>query len=61
MELAARGSAINGATVSSYLIFNYLPDPRGAGHAKAFQISSVGPSVGQSVRLSVGRIVGPSL
>ena len=45
----------------------FLPDPRGAGHAKAFQFSSVGlsvgPSVGWSVRLSyrVRRSVGRSL
>ena len=43
------------------VVTKLLPDPRGAGHAKAFQISSVGPSVGRSVGLSVGRLVGPVL
>ena len=35
----------------------FLPDPRGAGHAKAFQFLSVGPSVGPSD----GRMVGWSV
>ena len=40
-----------------------LPDPRGAGHAKAFQFLSVGPSVRRSVGRSVSLIVsvGPSV
>ena len=40
---------------------NFLPDPRGAGHAKAFQISSVGPSVGRMVGWSDGRLDGRSV
>ena len=58
--------------ITFYLSF-FLPDPKGAGHAKAFQFLSVGPSVGQSVSRSVGlsvcrsvglsvcRSVGPTL
>ena len=38
-----------------------LPDPGGAGHAKAFQFLSVGPSVGRSVGRSDSLIVSVGL